>query len=71
LVRLEVVDLFSLIGDRPLLRVVKTVDAVHHDGLTGAIGAYNRMNFALSNFQVYTRQSGDFTEIHVKIIQFE
>jgi hypothetical protein len=66
-----VVDLLSLIRNGPLLRVVKAVDAVHHNGLTGTIGAYDRMDFALSNFQAYPRQSGNFAEIHVNIIQFE
>jgi hypothetical protein len=61
------VDLLSLIGDCPLLRMVKAVDAVHHNGLASAVGAYDGMNFALSNFQVYTRQSRNFTERHVKI----
>ena len=61
------IDLLSLIGDRPLLGMVKDVDAVHHNGLTGAIGADDGVNFALLNFQVYTRQCRDFTERHVNV----
>jgi hypothetical protein len=47
--------------------VVKAVDAVHHNGLTSAIGADDGVNFTLSNFQVYTRQRRDFTERHVNV----
>jgi len=68
---LATVDALSLEEDIPFPGMIKTVDAVHHHGLSGAVGSDDGMNFPSPDFEADTFQCMDFTKRHVEALEFQ
>ena len=66
-VRFEFVDIFAFERNVPLFLMIKTVDTIHHNGLSRSVGPDDRMDFALANFQAHSVQCMNLAEIHVNV----
>jgi hypothetical protein len=64
-------DIPPLVQDFSSLRPVESVDAVHHHGFSGTVGANDGVNFTLFHFEIHAGQGGNAAEIHVDIIELE
>jgi len=64
-------DVLTLVSDPASLGFVETVDAVHHDGLAGAIRADDGVDLSLLDFQVNAGEGCNSAKVHVNILKLE